>query len=221
MTDHPEPAPDAGEKRVPRGKDVPMRPLFALVAAVLVLAIALAAVAQVASASPPTQAGRGGAVATVDRLASEAAIMVLRRGGNATDAAVTAAAVLGVTEPFSCGIGGGGFMVSYDARDRDVTTLDHRERAPRAMAPDAFFENGAPLAFDDVRYSGLSVGVPGTVRGWARALRLHGTISLAEALAPAIRIARDGFAVDETFAAHIQENVDHFDDVPAAAALYL
>jgi gamma-glutamyltranspeptidase/glutathione hydrolase len=118
-------------------------------------------------------------------------------------------------------VGGGGFMISYDARERRVTTLDQRERAPLAMRPDAFFENGAPLPFDDARFSGLSVGVPGTVRGWERALRLHGTISLAQALAPAIRVAREGFVVDATFASQTQESTAHFADVPAAAALYL
>jgi len=190
--------------------------------AIAIAVLALIAAAPTAQASgPATAIGRGGAAATVDRLATQAATSVLRRGGNATDAAVTAAAVLGVTEPFSCGIGGGGFMVSYDARRRAVTTLDQRERAPLAMAPDAFFENGAPLTLNDARYSGLSVGVPGTVRGWARALRLHGTISLAQALAPAIAVARRGFVVDETFVAQTQENLDFFDDVPATAALFL
>jgi gamma-glutamyltranspeptidase/glutathione hydrolase len=197
-----------------------MRSLTAIAAAAVLAMLAAAPATQ--ASEPPTSVGRGGAAATVDRVATQAAIDTLRRGGNATDAAVTAAAVLGVTEPFSCGIGGGGLMVAYDARAREVTTLDHRERAPLAMGPDAFFENGAPLpALNDARYSGLSVGVPGTVRGWARALRLHGTISLAQALAPAIRVARDGFVVDETFAAQTQENLDYFDDVPAAAALYL
>jgi gamma-glutamyltranspeptidase / glutathione hydrolase len=129
--------------------------------------------------------------------------------------------VLGVVEPFSCGIGGGGFMVSYDARRHRMTTLDQRERAPAAMNPESFFENGAALAFDDARFSGLSVGVPGTVRGWERALRAHGTISLAQALAPAIRIAARGLTVDATFASQIQESAAHFADVPAAAALYL
>ncbi len=193
--------------------------------AVLALALALAALVAATPAaqasSPPTSAGRGGGAATVDRLATQAAIDTLRRGGNATDAAVTAAAVLGVTEPFSCGIGGGGFMVGYDARRGQVTTLDHRERAPQAMTPASFLENGAPLSFDAARYSGLSVGVPGTVLGWARALRRHGSISLAQALRPAIRVAREGFVVDAAFAAQIQENVTRFDDVPATAALYL
>jgi gamma-glutamyltranspeptidase / glutathione hydrolase len=190
-------------------------------AAAAVAVLALIAAAPAAHAEPSTSIGRGGAATTVDRPATEAATEVLRRGGNATDAAVTAAAVLAVTEPFSCGIGGGGFMVSYDARDRGVSTLDHRERAPQAMGPDSFFENGAPLAFNDARYSGLSVGVPGTVLGWSRALRKDGTISLAQALAPAIRIARKGFVVDAAFAAQTQENLDYFDDVPATAALYL
>ena len=190
--------------------------------AVLTVIASLAAAVPAAHASnPPTSTGYGGAAATVDRLATKAAVDTLRRGGNATDAAVTAAAVLGVTEPFSCGIGGGGFMVAYDAAKKRVTTLDHRERAPQAMHPESFFENGAPLAFNDARYSGLSVGVPGTVLGWERALKRHGTITLAQALAPAVRVAQQGFVVDATFAAQIQDNLDYFDDVPAAAALYL
>ncbi len=196
-----------------------MRSPVAVLAALALLAAATAPSAH--AAGPNTSIGRDGAAATVDRLATKAAIDTLRRGGNATDAAVTAAAVLGVTEPFSCGIGGGGFMVSYSSRGRTVTTLDHRERAPLAMAPDSFIENGAPLAFDPARYSGLSVGVPGTVRAWESALRRHGTISLAQALAPAIRVAREGFVVDATFASQIAENLAFFDDVPATAALYL
>jgi gamma-glutamyltranspeptidase/glutathione hydrolase len=198
-----------------------MRLLAAVSATLTALAIAAATPAAAPADDPPASFGRGGAAATVDRLASQAAIDTLARGGNATDAAVTAAAMLGVTEPLACGIGGGGFMVSYDAGTREVTTLDERERAPLAMQPDAFFENGTPLPFDAARYSGRSVGVPGTVRGWARALRKHGTISLAEALAPAIRVAREGFVVDATFASLIALNTAYFADVPAAAALYL
>jgi gamma-glutamyltranspeptidase/glutathione hydrolase len=189
--------------------------------AVLTVIAGLAAAPAAQASAPPTSTGYGGAAATVDRLATKAAVDTLRRGGNATDAAVTAAAVLGVTEPFSSGIGGGGFMVSYDAAKRRVTTLDSRERAPMAMTPDSFMENGTPLDFNDARYSGMSVGVPGTVLAWDRALARHGTMTLAQALAPAIRIARQGFVVDATFASQIGENLDWFDDVPAAAKLYL
>ena len=188
---------------------------------VLTVIAGLVATSAAHASNPPTSTGFGGAAATVDRLASKAAVDALRRGGNATDAAVTAAAVLGVTEPFSAGIGGGGFMVSYDADKRRVTSLDHRERAPLAMNPESFFENGTALGFNDARYSGLSVGVPGTVLGWDRALGRHGTFTLAQALAPAIRIARQGFVIDQTFFSQVQENAAYFDDVPATAALYL
>jgi gamma-glutamyltranspeptidase/glutathione hydrolase len=195
--------------------------LVVMLAVVAVVAAGSGSSSNSATRAEPTAAGTGGAAATVERLATEAAIDTLRRGGNAVDAAVTAAAVLGVTEPFSCGIGGGGFMVVYRARDGKITTIDHRERAPAAMQPDSFFENGAPLSFNNARYSGLSVGVPGTVLGWADALERYGTIKLREALAPAIEIARNGFVVDQVFVDQTVPNVDWFDDVPASAALFL
>jgi gamma-glutamyltranspeptidase / glutathione hydrolase len=199
-----------------------LRHLIALLAAGVALALGVGASADVGSGSgPPTAVGTGGAAATVERLATRAAVDTLRRGGNAVDASVAAAAVLGVTEPFSCGVGGGGFMVLHRARDAKTTTIDHRERAPDAMRPDSFFENGVALAFNDARYSGLSVGVPGTVRGWANALDRYGTMSLAEVLRPAIHVAEHGFVVDQTFFNQTQENVDYFDDIPATAALFL
>src|ERR687894_2037375 len=107
----------------------------------------------------PTAVGRDGGAATVDALGTQAAIDTLRRGGNAVDAAVAAAGVLGVVEPFSCGIGGGGFMV-IRTRKGNVTTYDGREKAPQAMHPGSFMENGEPLDFDPARFSGLSAGVP-------------------------------------------------------------
>ena len=204
------------------------RPVIVAATASLVAAAVAASAPSRPAQGPPTATGTGGAAATIDARATQAAIQILRRGGNAVDAAVAAAAVLGVTEPFSCGIGGGGFMVVYEAPKRPrgrprVYTLDHRERAPAAMRPDSLMENGRPLAFNDARYSGLSVGVPGTVRGWAEALRRYGSrrITLAQALAPAIRIARNGFAVDQVFFDQTQGNVDYFDDVPATARLFL
>jgi gamma-glutamyltranspeptidase/glutathione hydrolase len=194
---------------------------FALIAVASLLAAPTAVMAQPRQpAKEPTAIGRGGAAATVEVLATQAAVKALRRGANAIDAAVVAAAVLGVTEPFSCGIGGGGFMVIRTKHGK-VTTIDHRETAPSAMQPDSFFEAGAPLLFNDARYSGLSVGVPGTVRGWNKALRRYGTMSLAEALRPAIRVARKGFVIDQTFFDQTLGNVDYFDDVPSTRELYL
>jgi gamma-glutamyltranspeptidase / glutathione hydrolase len=191
-----------------------------------VLAAALALAAPTASAQPfghvprPVATGTGGAAATVDGVATSQAIRALRAGGNAVDAAVTAAAVLGVTEPFSCGIGGGGFMV-VRTPDGDVETIDSRETAPAAMHPLSFWESGAPLPFNAARYSGLSAGVPGTVAGWEEALDRFGTFSLRRTLRPAIDVAREGFVIDRTFFDQTETNRTFFDDVPASEALFL
>ncbi|MQA60778.1 MAG: gamma-glutamyltransferase [Actinophytocola sp.] len=197
------------------------RRLTSVCSVVAVLAGLTTSVAHAQPAKVPVATGTGGAVATVDTNATEAGLEVLRAGGNAVDAAVAAAAVLGVTEPFSCGIGGGGFMVIYRADQGKVTTIDHREISPAAMRPDSFWEDDAPLPFAEARYSGMSAGVPGTVAGWASALRKHGTMGLDKVLQPAIRVAHDGFTVDQTFADQTQGNVDFFDDVPSSAELFL
>jgi gamma-glutamyltranspeptidase/glutathione hydrolase len=194
---------------------------FAALTVVVALAFVVTAAADVGSGSgPPTSIGTGGAASSVEKLATQAAIDVLRRGGNAVDAAVAAAAVLGVTEPFSCGVGGGGFMVLRTAGGA-VTTIDGREKAPAAMYPMSFWQNGAPLPFNDARYSGLSVGVPGTVETWADALEKFGTMSLAEVFAPAIHVARHGYIIDQVWFDQVNANRDWFDDIPASAALFL
>jgi gamma-glutamyltranspeptidase/glutathione hydrolase len=194
--------------------------MLALRIAVVVMALLVAPATAVAQEKQPTATGTGGAAATVDLLATEAAIDTLREGGNAVDAAVAAAGVLGVTEPFSCGIGGGGFMV-IRTPDGKITTIDSREEAPAGMNPESFLEGGAALQFVDARWSGLSAGVPGTVDGWQRALRRYGTWSLGRALRAGIDTARNGFVVDQTFADQTAPAVPWFDDVPSTAALYL
>jgi gamma-glutamyltranspeptidase / glutathione hydrolase len=193
---------------------------FLLIAISALSAIPAAGAQPAAEVNTPTAIGRGGAAATVEVLATQAAVAALRDGANAVDAAVVAAAVLGVTEPFSCGIGGGGFMV-IRTDEGTVTTIDHRETAPSAMQPDSFWEAGRPLPFNAARFSGLSAGVPGTVRGWDEALTRYGTMSLAEALEPAIDVAREGFVVDQVFFDQTQANVDFFDDITSTRALYL
>jgi gamma-glutamyltranspeptidase/glutathione hydrolase len=159
----------------------------------------------------------------VDVDATRVAVNVLRHGGNAVDAAVAAAATLGVTEPFSAGIGGGGFLVFYNARTKTVHTIDGREAAPATMQADAFVDpaTGLPFAFQEARVSGISVGVPGTPRTWQTALRKWGTISLRDALRPAIKVANQGFVVDQTFVNQINENVAAFSQFSSSSALYL
>ncbi|WP_020573118.1 gamma-glutamyltransferase [Actinopolymorpha alba] len=171
----------------------------------------------------PVAQGYGGAVSTVDLDATRVGIDVLRRGGNAVDAAVAAAATLGITEPFSAGIGGGGFFVYYNARTRKVHTIDGRETAPATATDQLFIDPAtkAPLAFEEARVSGLSVGVPGTPATWQRALDTWGTWPLARALAPATKVAERGFTVDETFRSQINENAHIFDDFTSTRDLYL
>ncbi|HTN89357.1 MAG TPA: gamma-glutamyltransferase [Sorangium sp.] len=169
----------------------------------------------------PTAAGRGGAAATVDVRGTLAAIEVLKKGGNAVDAAVAAASVLGATDPFSCGIGGGGFMLVYLAADNKVVAIDHRETAPSGLEASAFYENGAPIAFDELVTSGLSVGVPGTVRGWSEALRRYGTLGLKDVLQRAIQVAEAGFAVDKTFFEQTGRNLARFQAITSSKELFL
>jgi gamma-glutamyltranspeptidase/glutathione hydrolase len=197
------------------------------VVAALTLAGPAPATAQPVTTSAPVKApvavGYGGAVATVDLDASRAALEVLGSGGNAADAAVAAAAVLGVTEPYSSGIGGGGFFVHYDARTGAVSTVDGRETAPARMRPDSFIDplTGQPLPFAEAVTSGLSVGVPGTPRTWQRALDRWGSRPLAQVLGPAIEVAERGFVVDQTFHDQTLANFDRFHDILPTRALFL
>ena len=170
----------------------------------------------------PTMTGYGGAVSSVSRDASQVGIDVLGRGGNAADAAVATAAALGVTEPYSAGIGGGGFMVYYNARTGKVSTIDGRETAPTSYTSTTFTTpDGKPMDFNTVVNSGRSIGVPGTPALWARAAESFGTMSFGSLMRPAERLARTGFVVDQTFYDQTQQNAARFAKFPATAALFL
>ena len=170
----------------------------------------------------PVMTGSGGAVASVDRDASQVGIDVLARGGNAADAAVATAAALGVTEPFSSGIGGGGFLVYYDASTHRVRTVDGRETAPRTFTPTTFTKaDGTAMDFDTVVSSGLSVGVPGTPALWDVAARTFGTRRLSDLLEPAQRLAARGFTVDQTYHDQTAQNAERFAKFPATAKVFL
>ncbi|WP_328928550.1 gamma-glutamyltransferase [Streptomyces sp. NBC_00190] len=180
-----------------------------------------AADATATPAKVPVAAGYGGAVASVDADASAAGIAVLRSGGNAVDAAVATAAALGVTEPYSSGIGGGGYFVYYDAGSRRVHTIDGRETAPATATASLFQENGVPIPFAEGQTSGRGVGVPGTPATWKSALESWGSRPLGQLLKPAEKLARDGFTVDATFRAQTELNQDRFKDFPDTAKLFL
>ena len=169
---------------------------FVALAAVLAgIAAGSAATVSAREAAPTgaVETGYGGAAATVDPAATEAAIEVLRNGGNAIDAAVAANATLGVTEPYVAGIGGGGFMVVYLAHSHKVVTIDGRETAPETFPQDAFIDpaTGKPIPFNPQRItSGMAVGIPGTLATWATAENRYGSMSLNRLLQPAIGCTR-------------------------------
>lgn len=152
--------------------------------------------------------GKKGMVVTSHFLATESALAVLEKGGNAVDAAVTAAFSLAVTQPRSGNIGGGGFMLISSEKNDDVIAIDYREKAPAAATTGMFLNKEGEADSNLSSYSHLASGVPGTVAGLAMALEKYGTISLAEAIAPAIKLAEEGFIVTPLFSDGLKEKAD-------------
>lgn len=161
-----------------------------------------------ATAQPPIiegerfhpQPGQHAMVVTSHTLASQAGRDILREGGNAVDAAVAIGFALAVVQPRSGNIGGGGFMVISDEKSGDVTSIDYRETAPAGAFETMFQDDQGNVIEEASRFSANASGVPGTVAGMAMALERYGSMSLDRVMAPAIRLARDGFAIPPRFA---------------------
>lgn len=167
--------------------------------------------------------GQGGAVVSDTAESTRAGLEVLRQGGTAADAAVAVAATLGVTDPYVAGIGGGGYLVYYDGRTHRISTIDGRETTPAADGPEMFIDpsTGKPLPFPAAVTSGLSVGVPGTLATWQRALWRWGRCTLAEDLRPAEQVAERGFLVTPTLREQTRRNAQRFSQFGSTAALFL
>ena len=143
-------------------------------------------------------------VAAANPLAVEAGVKVLRQGGSAIDAAVAIQAVLGLVEPQSSGLGGGAFLVYYDAKTRQATGYDGREIAPAGATPDMFLNSdGKPLPFGQAVTSGRSTGVPGAIAMLALAQKDHGKKPWASLFDDGRRLAREGFAISPRLGAYI------------------
>ena len=171
-----------------------------------------------------------GMVAAKHPLAVDAGLEVLREGGNAVDAAITTALTIGVVEPPMSGVGGGGFMLFHDARTGQSHCVDYFMTAPGAATPDMYeiVEAGKTdvLGFRGVKddaniYGYQSIGVPGLIRGAALALQQFGTIRLARALAPAIRLAEEGYVPHFSLLLNTAANQDLLMKFPATAAIFL
>jgi gamma-glutamyltranspeptidase/glutathione hydrolase len=160
-----------------------------------------------ASVAEAAQApARGPFVSAANPLAVDAGMKVLARGGSAVDAAVAVQAVLGLVEPQSSGLGGGAFMMFYDADTEAITVYDGRETAPASATPELFYENGKPLPFVDAVLSGRSTGAPGAVPMLALAQKQHGALPWSELFGDAEKLAQDGFVVSPRLAGMINSN---------------
>ena len=201
------------------------RTLAALLVALLValggaLAAAAPASAGGAEGGEPARAERH-MIAAANPLAAEAGLEVLRAGGGAVDAAIAAQMVLNLVEPQSSGIGGGGFMLYYDAAEDRVVAYDGRETAPGAATPELFLgPDGKPLKFWDAVIGGRSVGAPGLLAMLELAHRSHGRLAWARLFARAIELAETGFAVSPRLNELIGSSRG-LDTFPAARAYFL
>ncbi|MFC6841605.1 gamma-glutamyltransferase [Xanthomonas theicola] len=169
-----------------------------------------------AAAHPP-----GAAVASGHRLATEAGLQLLREGGNAFDAAVAVSSTLSVVEPISSGLGGGGFFLLHDARTGKDVMLDAREYAPEAASADAFLDAKGALDRDRSVNGPWSAGIPGLPAALVELATKHGRLPLRQSLAPAIRIARDGFPVYRRMAEGYQSRRKVMERYPGTRQVYL
>ncbi len=166
--------------------------------------------------------GENWMVAAANPHAVEAGARILRAGGTAADAMVAVQTVLGLVEPQSSGLGGGAFLVWYDAASGELTTLDARETAPLAATPTLFQdENGEPLKFYDAVVGGRSVGTPGTPALLEAAHRRWGRANWPSLFEPAIQLAEEGFAVSPRLAALVEGDADRLGRFAHTAAYFL
>jgi len=161
------------------------------------------------------------AIASAHPLATDAGHEILSQGGNAFDAAVAVSAVLAVVEPYSSGIGGGGFWLLHRARDGFETMVDGRERAPLAATADMYLDSQGELIKGLSINGALAAGIPGEPAALVHIAMKYGRIPLAKSLAPAIRLARDGFVIDDYYLRMIKWRLKALQQSSAAARIFL
>jgi gamma-glutamyltranspeptidase/glutathione hydrolase len=153
-------------------------------------------------------------------LAAEAGLEMLKKGGNAIDAAIATTFSLNAAEPFASGIGGGGFMVIYSARDKKITAINFREKAPTKSFPEMYLEDGKTN--EQLRQThGLTVAVPGALAGWSYALNKYGTKTLSDVMQRAIQIAEKGFSVSKTFSKINKDEYEKLIQMAGESCCYL
>lgn len=201
-----------------------LRPLTAFAAASIVLA-PFAATAQEAAIYSSMDAvhpvwAKEAMVSVQEAVAAEVGLQVLKDGGNAVDAGVAVALALAVTLPRAGNLGGGGFMMVHDAESGETKAIDYREMAPASATRNMYLDADGNADSRLSRFSGLAVGVPGTVAGMQLALETYGTMTLAQAAAPAIKLAEDGITVTADLADSLKALEKRLKTWPASAAIF-
>ena len=163
---------------------------------------------------------QNGMVASQEALATEIGVDVLKNGGNAIDAAVSVAFALAVTLPRAGNLGGGGFMIVHHAESGEQVAIDYRELSGAAAFRDMYLDDQGNADKEKSRFSGLAVGVPGTVAGMAMALERYGSITLAQALAPAIKLADEGIVVTEGLAGSLKSLSERLQKWPSSQKIF-
>lgn len=177
-----------------------------------------AATHEILASRPPVRAEEF-IVTAANPLASKAGVEILSQGGSVVDAAIAVQLVLGLVEPQSSGLGGGGFALVHSAGNPAVHAYDGRETAPAAAAPDRFLREGEPMGFFEAVDSGLSVGTPGLLRMLADMHKEHGALAWAQLFEPALRLAREGFPISPRMHAMVAGS-DGLKTSPTAAAYF-
>ncbi|WP_435951029.1 gamma-glutamyltransferase [Psychrobacter sp. DM8] len=163
---------------------------------------------------------KNGMVATQEALASDIGLQILKDGGNAVDAGVAVGFALAVTLPRAGNIGGGGFMMIYDAKKGKTVALDYREKAPSSASRDMYLDSDGNAVSDLSRFHGLAVGVPGTVAGLLKALDDHGTMSREQVMAPAIALAENGIEVTAGLSESLTALTDRLQKWPSTKKVF-
>ena len=163
---------------------------------------------------------KNGMVATQEALASDIGLQILKDGGNAVDAGVAVGFALAVTLPRAGNIGGGGFMMIYDAKQGKTVALDYREKAPSSATRDMYLDSAGNAVSDLSRYHGLAVGVPGTGAGLLKALEDHGTMSREQVMAPAIALAENGIEVTAGLSESLEALSDRLQKWPSTKKIF-
>ncbi len=166
-------------------------------------------------------AAEKGMVASAHLLASRAGVEILKKGGNAVDAAVATAMALGVVEPYASGVGGGGFMLIYLAERKETVSIDYREAAPLKASPRMYFSPDGEINWDEKRVGPRSVAVPGTVAGLSLALSKYGTMDLKTVMGPAIELAEGGYPVNAVLRGMMATYGEKLSRFPEASRIFL